>query len=215
MINVVIFDNFKIVCDGIESLISDVSDVKVVAKVTGRLRSLVETLSSGILCHVLLLDVYSPDGEALEQIRTIKRQFPKINILVLSMSDLESFVLKTIKAGAKGYLSKDTTRAELLEAIYTLRNGFDYYGKSITNILLRGYLNQTSSKEEEQPELSAREIEVLRLLGDGMTNQEIADKLFVSIRTVESHKSNIMRKINLRTTVDLVKFAIRNSYIDV
>ncbi|MCL2511644.1 MAG: response regulator transcription factor, partial [Bacteroidales bacterium] len=115
----------------------------------------------------------------------------------------------------KGYLSKDTTRAELLEAIYTLRNGFDYYGKSITNILLRGYLNQTSSKEEEQPELSAREIEVLRLLGDGMTNQEIADKLFVSIRTVESHKSNIMRKINLRTTVDLVKFAIRNSYIDV
>jgi len=214
MINVVIFDNFKIVSDGIESLIADVSDIKVVAKETGRLRSLIETLSSGIVCHVLLLDVYSPDGEALEQIRTIKRQFPKINILVLSMSDLESFVLKTIKAGAKGYLSKDTTRAELLEAIYTLRNGFDYYGKSITNILLRGYLNQ-SSTEEEQPELSAREIEVLRLLGDGMTNQEIADKLFVSIRTVESHKSNIMRKINLRTTVDLVKFAIRNSYMDV
>jgi len=127
---------------------------------------------------------------------------------------MESFVLKTIKAGAKGYLSKDTTRAELLEAIYTLRNGFDYYGKSITNILLRGYLNQTAT-DEEQPELSGREIEVLRLIGSGLTNQEIADKIFVSIRTVESHKSNIMRKINLRTTVDLIKFAIRNNYMDV
>jgi two-component system response regulator NreC len=214
MINVVIFDNYKIVCDGIESLISDISDIKIVAKVTGGIRSLIETLS-GTLCHVALFNVYSPDGEALEHIRTIRRQFPKINILMLSMSDLESFVLKTIKAGAKGYLSKDTTRSELLEAIYTLRNGFDYYGKSITNILLRGYLNQTSDKDEEQPELSGREIEVLRLLGNGMTNQEIADKLFVSIRTVESHKSNIMRKINLRTTVDLIKFAIRNNYMDV
>ena len=213
MINVVIFDNFKIVCDGIESLISDLSDVKIVAKVTGGILPLIETLSE-TLCHVLLYDVYSPDGEALEHMRIIRRQFPKINILVLSMSDLESFVLKTIKTGAKGYLSKDTTRSELLEAIYTLRNGFDYYGKSITNILLRGYLNQTSN-EEEQAELSGREIEVLRLLGDGMTNQEIADKLFVSIRTVESHKSNIMRKINLRTTVDLIKFAIRNNYMDV
>jgi two-component system response regulator NreC len=190
-----------------------VSDVKIVAKVTGGIRALTQTLSE-TLCHVLLHNIYSPDGEALEQMRIVRRQFPKVNILALSMSDLESFVLKTIKTGAKGYLSKDTTRAELLEAIYTLRNGFDYYGKSITNILLRGYLNQTS-KDEEEPELSAREIEVLRLLGDGMTNQEIADKLFVSIRTVESHKSNIMRKINLRTTVDLIKFAIRNNYIDV
>jgi two-component system response regulator NreC len=215
MINVVIFDSYKIVSDGIEAIIADVSDIKIVAKVTGGIRALLETLKE-TLCHVLLIDVYSPDGEALEHIRTIRRQYPKISILVLSMSDLESFVLKTIKAGAKGYLSKDTTRAELLEAIYTLRNGFDYYGKSTTNILLRGYLNQTTKNQgDEQPELSAREIEVLRLLGDGMTNQEIADKLFVSIRTVESHKSNIMRKINLRTTVDLVKFAIRNNYIDV
>jgi two-component system response regulator NreC len=214
MINVVIFDNFKIVCDGIESLIADVSDIKIVAKVTGGIRSLTETLS-GTLCHVALFNVYSPDGEALEHIRIIRRQFPKVNIIVLSMSDLESFVLKTIKAGAKGYLSKDTSRSEMLEAIYTIRNGFDYYGKSITNILLRTYLNQPANGEEEQPELSGREIEVLRLLGDGMTNQEIADKIFVSIRTVESHKSNIMRKINLRTTVDLVKFAIRNNYMDV
>jgi len=215
MINVVIFDSYKIVCDGIESLISDVSDVKIIAKVTGGMRALNETLSE-TLCHVLLLNVYSPDGEALEHIRTVRRQFPKINILVLSMSDLENFVLKTIKAGAKGFLSKDTSRAELLEAIYTIRNGFDYYGKSITNILLRGYLNQPlNNKEDDQPELSAREIEVLRLVGSGMTNQEIADKLFVSIRTVESHKSNVMRKINLRTTVDLIKFAIRNNYMDV
>lgn len=216
MIRVVLFDHFKIVCDGIEALIADVSDIQIVAKVTGGINDLLHVFSE-TLTHVVLFDVYSPDGEALEYIRTIRRQFPKINILVLSMCERESFVLKTIKAGAKGYLSSDTTRSEILEAIYSVRNGYDYYGKSITNILLRGYIDKShkDQDDEETPELSSREIEVLRHVGDGFTNQEIADKLFISIRTVESHKSNIMRKVNLRTTVDLVKFAIRNNYMDV
>lgn len=216
MIKVVIFDNFKVVCDGIEALIADVSDIQITAKVTGGIKELLNVLS-GTLTHVVLCDVYNPDGEALEHIRTIRRQFPKVNILILSMTDRESFVLKTIKAGAKGYLSSDTSRSEILEAVYTVRNGYDYYGKSITNVLLRGYLDKTQKEgeDDQEPELSSREVEVLRLFGEGYTNQEIADKLFISIRTVESHKSNIMRKVNLRTTVDLVKFAIRNNYMDV
>ncbi len=101
----------------------------------------------------------------------------------------------------------------------TVRNGYDYYSKSISSIILKRYLNQPGStnaiRNQPNSNLSDRELEVLKLFADSYTNQEIADKLFVSIRTVESHKNNIMRKINLKTTVDMVKFAIRNNLIEV
>ncbi len=106
----------------------------------------------------------------------------------------------------------------MLEAIYTLRNGYDFYAKTITNLILRDYLEDPEQKEEARLEreksLSSREMEVLKLFAQSFTNKEIADTLFISIRTVESHKNNIMRKINLKTTVDMVKFAIRNNLVD-
>ena len=115
-------------------------------------------------------------------------------------------------------LSNQTGRNEIVEAIYTLRNGYEYLGKSITNLILNSYLNRSvtgKSMQNGMAQLSLRELEALKLFGEGMTNQEIADRLFISIRTVESHKTNVMKKINLRTTVDLVKFAIRNNIVEV
>ena len=130
----------------------------------------------------------------------------------------ETFILKLIKAGAKGHLSRDTDRSEILEAIYTLRNGYEFYAKTITNILLSSYLSDKDidhkEKENRQKDLSAREMEVFKLFAEGMSNRDIADKLFISVRTVETHKNNIMKKINLKTTVDLVKFAIKNNIIE-
>jgi two-component system response regulator NreC len=130
----------------------------------------------------------------------------------------ESLTLKLIKAGAKGHLSKDTDRSEILEAIYTLRNGYEFYAKTITNILLNSYLSDEDidkkEKEKRQKDLSVREMEVFKLFAEGHSNREIADQLFISVRTVETHKNNIMKKINLKTTVDLVKFAIKNNIIE-
>ena len=140
--------------------------------------------------------------------------------MVLSLSVEEAFILQAIKAGAKGILTKDTNANELIEAVYTLRSGYDYYGKSITQVLLNSYLKKANQNENEDfnkqlKTLSEREMDVLKLFAESFTNQEIADKLFISIRTVESHKNNMMRKINLRTTVDLVKFAIQNNLIQI
>ena len=141
-----------------------------------------------------------------------------MSILVLAMYSNENFILKSIKAGAKGLLSNQTSRNEIVEAIYTLRNGYEYLGKTITNMVLNSYINQSrlgGNAQDDMAQLSVRELEVLKLFGDGFTNQEIADRLFISIRTVESHKNNIMKKINLRTTVDLIKFAIRNNITEI
>jgi two-component system response regulator NreC len=153
------------------------------------------------------------------EIKKITNDYNKARLMVLSLNTRESFILKSIKAGAKGFLTKDTTRNELVEAIYTLRSGYDYYSKSITNILLNSYLKKSGESDGPLDKLlsilSERELEVLKLFSESFTNSEIAEKLFISIRTVESHKNNIMRKINLRTTVDLVKFAIRNNITEV
>ena len=104
---------------------------------------------------------------------------------------------------------------ELIEAIYTLRNGYDYYSQTITHLLLNNYISLIQNEHPESnaslKNLSSRELEIVKLWGESNTNKEIADKLFISIRTVESHKNHIMQKLSLKTAVDLVKFAIKNN----
>jgi two-component system response regulator NreC len=161
---------------------------------------------------------YTPDPDDVQLVKTLCSKHPRVKVLVLSMYRIENLIFKMIRAGAKGHLTSETNRDEMLEAIYTLRNGYDFYAKTITNLILRSYLDDPEQKEEARLEreksLSTREMEVLKLFAQSHTNKEIADRLFISVRTVESHKNNIMRKINLKTTVDMVKFAIRNNLVD-
>jgi two-component system response regulator NreC len=218
-IQLILIDEHPIVRAGICSMLSDVEEIEVFDSVKNvdaffeKMKHLPATF-----VQVVMFDIYNPNDAEIENIRRIKKAYGKMNILVTAMYSNERFILKSIKAGAKGLLSNQTSRNEIVEAIYTLRNGYEYLGKTITNIVLKSYIHQSSidmDRNSDKAQLSSREIDVLKLFGDGCTNREIADKLFISIRTVESHKNNIMKKINLRTTVDLVKFAIRNNIIEI
>ncbi len=216
MIRVALVDEHPVVGDAIKSLLAGADDIEVTYTAT----SLAEMIrkNSEQHVHVVLLVYYNPDVKDAEDVKFLTRRFPKLKVLILSMYNDETFILKMIKAGAKGHLARDTNRSEMLEAIYTLRNGFEFYAKTITNILLSSYLSDkdidNTEKENRQKDLSAREMEVLKLFAEGMSNRCIAEKLFISVRTVETHKNNIMKKINLKTTVDLVKFAIKNNIIE-
>jgi two-component system response regulator NreC len=213
IIAVVLVDDHQIVCQGIKALLQGVNDI-VVREVVKNINELEVQLKVSSM-HVALINLYNPSAEDLEKIKRIATHFPKVRLLIFALEADEHFILQTIRAGAKGILTRESSRNELVEAIYTVRNGYDFYDKTITNIILHSYLKRNSNNEEEKKEkLSQREEEVLTLYGEGFTNKEIADKLFISIRTVETHKNNIMKKINLRTTVDMVKFAIRNNYVD-
>lgn len=216
MIYVAILDEHPVACDAIKALLLDAEDISVEGCST-TYRELIGKLSEN-QTHVVLLVLYQPDENDIESIRLLNQRFSKVKVLVLSMFKDERFILKIIKAGAKGHLSRDTNRSEILEAIYTLRNGYEFYAKTITNILLSSYLSDNQidndEKESRQKNLSDREMEVFKLFAEGFSNREIAEKLFISIRTVETHKNNIMKKINIKTTVDLVKFAIKNNIID-
>lgn len=215
MIKLAIIDKYPVACDALQSLVSDADDVETVA-CNRNLDELADVLSRNLV-HVALVVIYSPYEQSIDEIETLMHRFPKLKILVLSMYSNEDFILKLIKAGVQGHLGADTDRSEILEAVYTLRNGYEFHAKTITNILLSSYLSNRDidkkEKEKRQKNLSPREMEVFKLFAEGNSNRTIADKLFISVRTVETHKNNIMKKINLKTTVDMVKFAIKNNII--
>ena len=214
-IKIFIVDEHQVVCDGIKALLSDADDIEVFGTASN-IEDLISK-SRGTYIHISLINIYDPTEAQIENIRKLKQEIPNMNLLILSMSKSKSFILKTLKAGARGYLTKDTGRSEIIEAIYTIRGGYDYYAKSIANIVLNNYLKETDTEnqiKDQEEKLSSREIEVLKLFGQSLTNKEIADQLFISVRTVESHKSNVMKKLNLRTTVDLIKFGISNNIIE-
>ena len=217
MIHIGIFDEHKIVQEGISSLLEDVDDIHVTVKADEKIH-LIENLKI-MDVHVLILNIHTLSTIIHNLISQLVITFPKIKILVLSVHNEEEFILKIIKAGAKGFLAKDTDRNELIEAIYTIRNGHDFYSKSITHLLLNKYISKIKSEDGlssySLKKLSAREIEILKMWGNSFSNKEIAEKLFISVRTVESHKNHIMQKLNLKTIVDLVKFAIKNNLIEI
>jgi DNA-binding NarL/FixJ family response regulator len=210
-----IYDEHLLLQEGLQLLITQNEEFEIVLKANNR-EHLFEILPRTLI-HILLVNIYALKPSMLNLLIQINSQFPKIKVLALSAYDEEEIVLRTIKAGAKGFIAKDTNKNEFTEAIYTLRNGFDYYSKSITHILLNKYITKLKINNEafDINSLSTREVEILKLWGNSYGNKEIADQLFISVRTVESHKNHIMQKLNLKTTVDLVKFAIKNNIIEV
>jgi len=211
MIKVIVIDKHQIVCDGIKTILDQTEEISVIDCVS-KIDIIIPKLNT-LNSYILLLNIYAINDNVIDIITKICINHPKIKVLINAMFDNDHFLMKTIKAGARGYLSKDDGASELKEAIYTLHNGYEYHGKSIANILLLNFLKQDKRKQLGLEHLTDREKEVLKLFGESNTNKEIAEELFISVRTVETHKANIMKKINLKTTVDLVKFAIRNNII--
>lgn len=217
MIKLFLVDDHTIVMDGIKALLRGQEDIGI----TGEARSgaaMLLLLDSG-LPDIILLDISLPDYSGIELCTMVKEKYPMIKILFLSMYTDEEYVFNAVKAGASGYLTKNISQEELLQAIRTVYRGTDYFSETISNIILRSFIRKSRNHEPEGQNqsagLSKRETEILRLFAEGHSNTDISEKLFISIRTVESHKNHIMQKLNLKSTVDLIKFAIRHKIINI
>lgn len=215
-IKIILTDDHQILRDGIKALIaSDNIEIIGEASTGAALWQLLENR----LPDIILMDISLPDISGIELTRLLKERYPAIKVLILSMFIDESFIHQAIKAGVKGYLHKNTTREEMLLAIETIYSGSDFYSENVSNIILKTYIEKAKSSIEDQGNphelLSKREIEILKMFAEGFINKEIADKLFISIRTVESHKNHIMQKLNLKTQVELVKYAIKHNLINI
>ena len=218
MITIGVFAKQKILKEALCSMLESNDESSVVA-VTSDISGLAEEIKESQF-NILLFNMYSPNFEEMRFLSQINSSCPRTRILVMSQSNDEELILKTIKSGAKGFLDANAGRTELFEAIYTLRGGYDFYSESITHMLLGKYLKKIKNKEvvEEEPgveALSQRQIEIIRMWGNNMSNKEIADRLFISVRTVESHKNHIMQRLNLKTNIDMIKFGIKNNLIEI
>jgi DNA-binding NarL/FixJ family response regulator len=210
-------DDHQIVRDGIKALLESLDNVQVIGEASNVAELLVKLETSHP--DIIVTDISMPDISGIELTKIINENpdYNGIKVLILSMFTNEDFIFNAIKAGAKGYLPKNTTRRELFDAVNTIYNGDEYFSESISNIILKSYIKKAQGDEQadKKEALSVRETEILKHFAEGMANQEIADKLFISIRTVESHKNHIMQKLELKSTVDLIKFAIKNKIVEI
>jgi DNA-binding NarL/FixJ family response regulator len=214
---IVLVDDHPIVRDGIKALLVGHEDYFLAGEAADG-KELLDKLPD-LSPDLVILDISLPRMSGIEITKILSEQHPEIKVLILSMHTGEDFIFNAIKAGAKGYLPKNTTRKELIDAINSLVAGDIYFNDAISNTILKSYIrkaqNNEANGEDTANVLSPRESEILKMVAEGLTNQEISDKLFISIRTVESHKNHIMQKLKLRTTVDLVKFAIRKGIVEI
>jgi DNA-binding NarL/FixJ family response regulator len=218
-IKVILVEDHQIVRDGIKALLAEGPDIEIIGEAQN-FSELREILNSK-LPDIIIMDISLPETSGIEITTYITEKYQSTKVLILSMYTEEDFIFNAIKAGAKGYLPKNTTRKELLDAISAIHNGAEFYSDTISNIILKSYVNKAKSADNKNVKinkedlLTHREIEILKHYAEGYSNQEIADKLFISIRTVESHKNHIMQKLELKSTVDLIKFAIKNKIVEI
>lgn len=215
-IKIILADDHRLFREGIKSLLSSAENIEIVGEVsTGKdLICLLENLKADII----FTDISMPDLSGIEATKIISEKYPLINIIILSMYINEEYIIDAIKAGAKGYLHKDTSREELLTAISHVMNGEEYYNKDISDIVFKSYVNKTKIKSRivnTKTKLTEREFEIIKLVAEGYMNKEISDKLNISIRTVDTHKSNIFQKLKLKSSIDIVKYAIKNGIVKI
>lgn len=213
-IKVILSDDHKLFRDGIKSLLKSENDIQVIAEVSQSEELL--AILPDLMPDIVITDISMPGINGIELTKLLTEKYPAVHVLILSMHLDESYILDGVKYGARGYLPKDTNPQELIRAIRMIHSGGTYFSQEITSIALNSYVEKNRQKEkiaELQEHLTEREIEIIRLVAEGMMNKEISDKLRISIRTVDNHKANIMRKLNLKSSIDIVKYAIKHDII--
>ncbi len=214
-IKIIIADDHKIFLDGIVSLLTESDKIEIVGTACSA-EMLLEIIKT-VEADLIITDISMKGMSGIEATKLITKEHPNLRVLILSMHTSEEFVLNSVKAGADGYLPKDTSIEELIEAIVTITNGGQYYSRDVSEYFFKNYIKRYRYEQNvmEKNELTNREIEILKLAAIGLSNKEIADKLFISIKTVETHKNHIMQKLKLKNSAELVIFAVKNQLIEI
>lgn len=215
-IKVTLTDDHMIVMDGISSLLMEDPLIRVTAK----------TLNSDELWasiekdqpDIIMLDIFLPKPIGIDILKTIKKKYPLIKVIILSGNSDEDLITTSFREGAGGYLTKNVEKDELLEAIHAVFDGQQYISRSLEKSLSRNFINKARFGDKysihKLAGLTPRELDIIRLISEGLGYKEIAAGLGISTRTVEAHKNNILDKLELKNTIELVKFAIKNKLIE-
>lgn len=212
MINIVLADDHEIVRNGIKMLLENEKDIKVIGEAADGQETI--DIVASILPDVLIVDIRMPILNGLEVTEQLKKIHPNVKILVLTMHDDSEYILKSVQVGADGYLLKDTGKQEFIKAIHMVNGNQKYFSGDISSTIVNSFLksgvNPTSTSSHpdvvtKDYQLTRREIEILQLIYDGTSNKDIADQLGKSVRTIETHRFNIMKKLEVGNVTELLK----------
>jgi DNA-binding NarL/FixJ family response regulator len=210
---ILVVDDHDVVRKGLRYLLSQIPDVEVVGEaVDGRQAA---KLTDELAADLVIMDIGMPLLNGIDAAAQIVKRNPRVDVILLSMHSDEDYVLRALSAGVKGYLLKDTVEMDLVRAIETVRKGRHFFSPAITEVMLEDYMRQLRDKglQDSYNLLTEREKEVLQLIAEGKSNKEVATVLNLSPVTVETHRANLMQKLNLHSTAEIVLYAVRKKVV--
>lgn len=209
-ITILLADDHDVVRRGMKMLLEDEESVNVIGEASDGLDAIAKVKS--LMPNVVILDLTMPKMTGIEAAKVISEEYPEVKILIFSMHHNREYIVSSVANGANGYLLKDTGKEELMKAIKVVSEGRKYFPPDISEIIIDDLLAKTSgSQEENRPifeKITPKEKQILGMIVQGYNSREMADKLFLSIRTVDNHRANMMKKVKAKNTADLVKMAI-------
>jgi two-component system, NarL family, nitrate/nitrite response regulator NarL len=209
-LNLLLVDDHSIVTDGIKALLQHEADITIKGEAPNGKIAL--DMLRVLKIDLVLMDIDMPELNGVDTLKVIKKEFAHIKVVMLTMHDEKAMISKLIDLGADGYLLKNSSKAELLTCLRGVANNEKYISSEATSILLQVEEHKIANSALAQ--LTERELEIIRLIAEGLSNKEIGEKLFISHRTVDTHRTNLMSKIEVHNVAGIVKFAITNGLLD-
>lgn len=214
MIKVLLAEDHTIVRKGLYALLKKEYDIQVIGE-AGDGREAVEMVEK-LRPDVVLMDISMPSLNGIEATRRIKKRFPNTKVLILTMHDSEEYIFQLLRIGASGYVVKMDAPEELVSAIHAVQRGHSFLSPAISKKFIHQQMRKagTKIKTDSLERLTGREREILQLIAEGHSNREIAEMLYISIKTVETHRTHLMAKLNLHNTVEVTRYAIRKGIVN-
>lgn len=213
-IRVLLADDHTILRAGLKMMLNAQPDIEVVGEASDGRQAVSE--AHRLLPDVILMDITMPDCNGIEATKQVKRTLPDIRVLVLTMHENEEYLFQMLRAGASGYMLKEAADTDLISAIRVVSSGRFYLSPSAQSMMVSDYLQRVRTGEERDSysALTEREREILKLVAEGYTNNQIGERLFISPKTVDTHRTHIMDKLNLHSRAELVKYAMRRGLLE-
>jgi len=211
MIKIIIADDHQLFREGLVNLLSQASDIEIVAHAEDGRAAL--NKARKFIPDIVLMDIGMPKMNGVRATEILHQELPDIKVIALSMHSDKQYIKGMLEAGAYGYLFKNCTYDQLTEAIKTVSTGKKYLSDKITEVLIEDYIGKEDYNKEGKSILTSRESEVIKLLAEGKSIREISELLFVSVKTIGTHKQNILDKLELKSTADIVKYALKQGII--
>lgn len=213
-IRILIVDDHQLIINGIRAMLEPIETFSIVGEANDGKEAILKAVE--LTPDVIIMDISMPELSGFESSQIILKKLPNTKILALTQHEESEYVMQMMNAGAFGYLLKNTRKEEFIEAIKTVSRGEKYFGKKISDLLLNNLIqSKQNNKEEDKAEvkLTKREKEIIQKIAEELSNQQIADKLNISLRTVETHRRNIMQKLDVNNAVSLIRYAVQNHLV--